>query len=70
MTSDDRRQVLRTGARYLIATALGALAVSLGFRKGERTAEGYCDRAGRCGGCEVTAECDVYRITRPEKGPK
>ena len=59
--NDDRRQVLRTGARYLFATALGALAVSLGLRKGEKTTEGYCHRAGRCGGCAVTDDCDTWQ---------
>jgi hypothetical protein len=69
MANDDRRQVLRTGARYLIASALGALAISLGLRKGEQTSSGYCDQAGRCGGCEVTADCDVYQVTHQEKRP-
>ncbi len=70
MTSENRRQVLRSGARALVATALGALAVSLGLRRGEKTTEGYCDRAGRCGGCAVTAGCDVYQITHLAKGPE
>jgi hypothetical protein len=61
VTNEDRRQLLRTGARYLFATALGALAVSLGLRRGGKTAAGYCERAGRCGGCEVTADCDTFQ---------
>ena len=67
MTTEDRRKVLRSGARLLFATALGALALALGLRKGEKTA-GYCDRAGRCGGCEVTKSCDAYQAMHG--GPK
>ena len=63
MMTEDRRQVLITGVRYAAAAALGALAVKLGLRRGteESRSDGYCDRAGRCGGCEITADCDVYQ---------
>lgn len=70
MINEDRRQLLRTGARTLIATALGALAVALGLRKGEQTTTGYCDRSGRCRGCDVTAGCDVYQMTHHPRRPK
>ena len=67
MMNENRRQVLRTGARYLIATVLGALAVSLGLRRGEKTA-GYCDRAGKCGACEVTTSCDAWQAMHSGPG--
>ena len=58
METEQRRGVLRLAA----AAALGALAATLGLRRGsENTEEGYCDYAGRCGGCPVTDDCDVYR---------
>jgi hypothetical protein len=60
VTTEERRKVLRSGARLLLATALGGLAVALGLRRGEKTA-GYCNRAGRCGGCEVTHNCDAFQ---------
>ncbi len=66
--TDQRRQVLRSGARYLFATAIGALALTLGLRRREKST-GYCDRAGRCGGCRVTADCDVYQATHVEGRP-
>ena len=31
--------------------------------------DGYCDRAGRCNGCDVTADCDVYLATHLTPGP-
>ena len=62
MATEERRRVIEKGARYLVAAALGALALSLGLRRGKKTA-GYCDRAGRCGGCQVTDDCGVYRDT-------
>jgi hypothetical protein len=66
MATEDRRRVLRAGARYLIATALGGLAVALGLRKGDGD---YCDRAGRCDGCGVTDDCDVYQATHLRRQP-
>ena len=71
MTTEERRQALRTGARTLVAAAIGALAVKLGLARRTKRAdegEGYCDRAGRCGGCQVTAGCDVYRSTHGGQG--
>jgi len=61
--TDNRRGVLLTGARLAAAAALGALAATLGLRRQTKlgTDDGYCDRAGRCGGCRITADCDVYQ---------
>jgi len=64
---EERRQVLRSGARYLCATAIGALALTLGLRRRDRSAR-YCDRAGRCGGCRVTADCDAYQAMNGRGG--
>jgi len=60
VTTESRRDLLRTAGRAVAAAALGALAVTLGFRRRTK-ASGYCDHAGRCGGCPVTEDCDVYR---------
>jgi hypothetical protein len=59
----ERRGILVSGARLAAAAALGALAATLGLRRQTKRADdgGYCDRAGRCRGCEVTADCDVYQ---------
>ncbi len=59
MKTEERRGVLRLAA----AAALGALAATLGLRRGTKDTKnsGYCDRAGRCGGCPVTEGCDVYQ---------
>ena len=63
MKTDERRGILRTGARLAAAAALGALGVTIGLRRrGKDTKEaGYCNRAGRCGGCDVTETCDVFQ---------
>jgi hypothetical protein len=58
--SETRRSLLRATARTVAVAAIGALAASLGLRRRSRS-EGYCDRAGRCGGCPVTETCDVFR---------
>ncbi len=60
MTTDSRRRVLRSTARLALAAALGALAAKLLLRHPSKS-PGYCDRAGRCGGCTIQAGCDVYR---------
>ena len=67
MKTDSRRRVLRSSARLAIAAALGALATRLLLRH-PRRAEGYCDRAGRCGGCRVTEGCDVYQALHARAG--
>ena len=62
MRTDERRGVLETGARLAAAAALGALGLTLGLRRAKDTkVAGYCDRAGRCGGCSATASCDVFQ---------
>ena len=66
--TEERRQILRSGARYLFAAAIGALALTLGLRRREKST-GYCDRAGRCGGCGITAGCDVYQATHVGRKP-
>jgi hypothetical protein len=58
--TEGRRGILRLAA----AAGLGALAAALGLRRGESVEEGYCDRAGRCGGCPVTDDCDVYQAIK------
>ena len=60
--TDNRRQVLRSTARAALAAALGALTAKLLLR-GPARASGCCARAGRCGGCPVTHDCDVYQST-------
>jgi hypothetical protein len=65
--TENRRRVLRSGARLLFATALGALAVTLGLRRGKSA--GYCDRAGRCAGCRITEHCDAYQAITPPRKP-
>ncbi len=62
MASRDRRRALRSVARVVAAAAVGAVALTLGLRRRSKST-GYCDRAGRCGGCSVTAQCDVYLAT-------
>ena len=57
----ERRETLRWAARAAVAAALGALGVALGLRRGGARDEGYCDRAGRCGGCPVTDDCEIHR---------
>jgi hypothetical protein len=59
--TETRREALRTAARGAIAAALGAAAVVLGLRRGRPKTTGYCDQAGRCGGCPITSDCDVYQ---------
>ena len=63
MKTDNRRGVLLTGARLAAAAALGALAATFGLRRQTKlgSGDGYCDRAGRCGGCRITSDCDVYQ---------
>ena len=65
MRTDERRGVLVSGARLAAAAALGALAATFGLRRQTKltNGDGYCDRAGRCNGCDVTADCDVYLAT-------
>ena len=62
MKSDGRRHLLLTGFRLAAAAGIGALALRLGLRRRTKDTKvaGYCDRAGRCGGCAVTADCDVW----------
>ena len=60
MMNEERRKVLRSGARLAVAAAIGGLALKLGLRRRPEST-GYCDRAGRCGGCQVTSSCDVYQ---------
>ncbi len=59
MEGESRRNLLRTAARTAVAGALGALAVALGLRKSKKD-KGYCGHGGRCGGCPVTDDCDVF----------
>jgi hypothetical protein len=68
MKNGERRGVLVSGARLAAAAALGALAATFGLRRQTKwTTDGaYCDRAGRCDGCDVTADCDVYQATHQE----
>ena len=63
MRTENRRTVLLTGARLTAVAALGALAAALGLRRKSKGsgAPGYCDRAGRCGGCTTTKSCDAYQ---------
>jgi hypothetical protein len=61
----SRRRTLRSVARVAVVAAIGAVAVTLGLRRRSKSA-GYCHRAGRCGGCDITAQCDVYRATHAE----
>ena len=63
MKTDARRQALRWVARIALAAAIGAVAVTLGLRRRAKST-GYCHRAGRCGGCSITARCDVYQAIR------
>ncbi len=65
METESRRKALLAGARLLAVTALGAMAAALGLRRpsAPRAGPGYCDRAGRCGGCEVTSGCDAWQAT-------
>ena len=60
MTTETRREVLRTAARGVVAAALGAVAATLGLRRHRSRERGYCDHAGKCGGCPETSDCDVY----------
>ena len=66
--AESRRNLLRTAARTAVAAAIGGLALALGLRRRSKSA-GYCDHAGRCGGCPVTDGCDVFEAmggrTRP-----
>jgi hypothetical protein len=59
VTTETRREILRTAARGVAAAALGAVAATLGLRRGRRRSEGYCDHAGKCGSCPVTSDCHV-----------
>ena len=70
MKTEERRGILLTGARLTAAAALGALAATLGLRRRTKASKdgGYCDRAGRCGGCRTTANCDVYQETHGGPG--
>lgn len=63
MATEHRRQVLRGGARLLAAAVLGGVAGALGLRRRGREApeEGYCHRAGRCGGCETARTCETFQ---------
>jgi len=63
--TEERRGLLLTTARLTAVAALGALAATLGLRRQTKlgTGDGYCDRAGRCNGCQITAKCDVYQAT-------
>ncbi len=63
MRTEERRKALLTGARLTAAAALGALGAFLGLRRQTKFVAdgGYCDRAGRCDGCEITADCDAYQ---------
>ena len=63
MKTDARRQALRWVARIAVAAAIGVVAVTLGLRRRAKST-GYCHRAGRCGGCSITARCDVYQAIR------
>ena len=63
MKTDARRQALRWVARFAVAAAIGAVAVTLGLRRRAKST-GYCHRAGRCGGCSLTPRCDVYQAIR------
>jgi hypothetical protein len=60
--TEERRRALRAGFRLAAAAALGAVAAVLGLRRSPGGAKdaGYCDRAGRCAGCPVTAKCDAF----------
>ena len=71
MKTENRRTVLLTGARLTAVAALGALAATLGLRRGAKgaRASGYCDRAGRCGGCPITHDCDAYQALLPGSRP-
>jgi hypothetical protein len=64
--TDERRGVLVSGARLAAAAALGALGAIFVRRRQTKLTDdgGYCDRAGRCDGCGVTATCDVYQATK------
>jgi hypothetical protein len=59
MKTEERRSLLRTVARTAVATAIGALTAKLSLRRGTSN-EGYCDHGGRCGGCPVTNDCEVF----------
>ena len=67
MKTDSRRRVLRSTARLAIGAALGALAAKLLLRR-PAAGTGYCDRAGRCGGCTIQAACDTYRALDARAG--